>query len=248
VKIDLADSEPEIKELSNPKDELERKIVTLAGTIRKWNMEYGRVRKTVKKQLEEIRNLGLNKYNMEKTDLRKLVVKIFQIHGVSDSWIRKLLPPELKDPSKTRISYLQRQEIEKERQQLLQQQASESQIEYRHSDGCKVESVSYQPSELELTLPSSEVRQGLETQYAFGNDSLDHKVLSPSKGSVIIQNELNEAYKKIEKLEADVWRLSEQFVARASLQALSETVLVVAHIDPVKKAITSIQTDNATSI
>ena len=242
------DNESEIEDLMNPKDELKKKIVNLADTIRKWNKETVKVRKTVREQLEEIANLGLNKYHMKRTDLRTLVEKIFRIHGVSDSWLRKLLPVELKDSSKTRISYLQRQEIEKERQQLLQQQASESQIEYRHSDGCKVESVSYQPSELELTLPSSEVRQGLETQYASGNDSLDHKVLSPSKGSVIIQNELNEAYKKIEKLEVDVWRLSEQFVARASLQALSETVLVVAHIDPVKKAITLIQTDNATSI
>jgi hypothetical protein len=241
------DNESEIEDLMNPKDELKKKIVNLADTITKWNEETVKVRKTVREQLEEIANLGLNKYHMEKTDLRRLVEKIFRIHGVSDSWLRKLLPVELKDSSKTRISYLQRQEIEKERQRLLQQQASESQLEYRHSDDYKVESVSYRPSELELTPPSSEVRHGLETQYASGNDSLDHKVLSPSKGSVIIQNELNEAYKKIEKLEADVWRLSEQFVARANLQALSETVLVIVHIDPVKKAITSIRTDNDTS-
>jgi hypothetical protein len=242
------DNESEIEDLMNPKDELNKKIVNLADTIRKWNKETVKVRKTVREQLEEIANLGLNKYHMERTDLRRLAEMIFRIHGVSDSWLRKLLPVELKDSSKTRISYLQRQEIEKERQRLLQQQASESQLEYRHSDDYKVESISYRPSELELTPPSSGVRHELETQYASGNDSLDHKVLSPSKGSVIIQNELNEAYKKIEKLEADVWRLSEQFVARASLQALSETVLVVVHIDPVKKAITSIQTDNATSI
>ena len=59
---------------------------------------------------------------MEKTELRKLIEEIFRIHGVSESWLRKLLPIELKNTSKTRISYLQRQQIEKESQRLLQLQ------------------------------------------------------------------------------------------------------------------------------
>ena len=54
----------------NPKDELKKKIVNVAVTIRKWNDETVKVRKTVKTQLEEILNLGLNKYRMERTDLR----------------------------------------------------------------------------------------------------------------------------------------------------------------------------------
>ena len=82
--------------------------------MRKWNEETVKVRKTVREQLEEITNLGLNKYHMKRTELRKLVEEIFRIHGVSDSWLRKLLPVELKDSSKTRISYQQRQDIEKE--------------------------------------------------------------------------------------------------------------------------------------
>ena len=69
---------------------------------------------------------------MQKTDLRNLVVEIFRYHGVSESWIRKLLPEGLKYTSKTRISYLQRQEIEKERQRLLQKQAS--QLSQQESD------------------------------------------------------------------------------------------------------------------
>jgi hypothetical protein len=120
VQIDLAEyeAEPEIKVLANPKDELRKKIVTLADTIREWNNETNRVRKTVKEQFGEIRDLGLNKCKMEKTALRRLVEEIFLIHGVSASYLRKLLPAELKDPSKTRISYQQKQEIEKERQTI----------------------------------------------------------------------------------------------------------------------------------
>ena len=115
-----SDSDSEIEELMNPKDELKKKIVNLADTMRKWNEETVKVRKTVREQLEEITNLGLNKYHMKRTELRKLVEEIFRIHGVSDSWLRKLLPVELKDSSKTRISYQQRQDIEKESQRLLQ--------------------------------------------------------------------------------------------------------------------------------
>ena len=100
----------------DPQDELKKKIVTLANDMRIWNNINMKARKSVKKQFGEILDLGLNKYKMNKTDLRKLVVSIFLIHGVSESWLRKLLPVELKDTSKKRISYLQMQGIEKERQ------------------------------------------------------------------------------------------------------------------------------------
>jgi hypothetical protein len=38
----------EIEDLINPTDELKKKIVAVASTIRKWNNETARVRKTVK--------------------------------------------------------------------------------------------------------------------------------------------------------------------------------------------------------
>ena len=71
------DNESEIEDLANPTDELKKKIVTLADTMRKWNDDNIKARKTVKKQLEEIVNLGLNRYHMERIDLRRLVEKIF---------------------------------------------------------------------------------------------------------------------------------------------------------------------------
>ena len=92
-----------MEDLASPKDELKKKIVTLADTIRKWNAETVEARKSVRTQLKEIADLGLNKYKMQKTDLRDLVVEIFRYHGVSESWIRKLLPEGLKYTSKTRI-------------------------------------------------------------------------------------------------------------------------------------------------
>jgi hypothetical protein len=232
------DSDSEIEDLMNPKDELKKKIVNLAGTMRKWNDETTKVRKTVREQFADILNIGLNKYKMQKTELRDLITTIFRFHGISDSWMRKLLPMELKDSSKIPISHLQRKEIEKERQRLLQQQNLESKHEseraYSLPDSSTVESVTYQPAEPELTTSSPEDRPRLETC----------EVLS----SFEEENQQIDIYKRIKSLEAKVLRLSEPFVARANLQALSEEVHVVANIDPVEKAIKWIRFDNDTGI
>ena len=244
------DCESEIEELMNPKDELKKKIVTLANNMRIWNNINIKAGKSVKKQFEVILDLGLNKYKMEKTALRRLVIDIFQIHGVSDSWIRKQLPVELKDPSKTRLSYLQKQEIEKERQRLLKEQTSESQqeLEIRENDlpnDSTVESILYQPTTLELNRSSSIDKQGLEIQKAW-NEPLNHGTDLPvSEGSVTIQNKLSEANKKVERLEEEVQRLSKPFTTNTILQTADQDIPIVAQIDPVKKSITSIQIDKS---
>ena len=43
------------------------------------------------------------------------------------------------------------------------------------------------------------------------------------------KNEPSEAYRKIEKLETEVRRLSMQFVAKANLQGLTKTLPLIAH-------------------
>jgi hypothetical protein len=251
AEIDLS----EIEDLANPKDELEKIIVSLANTIREWNNETARVRKTVKEQFVEILDLGLNKYKMEKTALRRLVIDIFRIHSVSESYLRKLLPEELKDPSKTRISYQQKQEIEKERQRFLRERALGSQHEskirkYGVPNSSTVESASFQPLKPETIQPSPETGHGEDIDYTPKYHSQDQETPSSPHSNYLItvQSELSEAYKKIEKLEADVRRLSEQFVAKANLQAYSEIFPLIAHIDPVKKIITRIGFEKGSGI
>jgi hypothetical protein len=253
VQIDLADFEPEIEDLATPMDELEKKIVSLANTIREWNNETAWVKKTVKEQFVEILNLGLNKYKMEETALRKLVVEIFLIHGVSESYLRKLLPAELKDPSKTRLSYLQMQEIEKERQRLLRERALGSQHEskirkYGTPNSSTVGSASFQPLKPETT--QSENGNEEDIDYTSNYHSQDQETPSSphSNDLITVQSELSEAYKKIEKLKADILRLSEKFVAKADLQAYTETIPVVVHIDPVNKVITRIGFEKGSGI
>ena len=228
----------------NPTDELKKKIVDLAVTIREWNIETRKVRKIVKKQFEEILSLGLKKRNMEKTALMRLVEDLFRIHGVSDSWLRKLLPVELKDSSKTRISYQQRQDIEKESQRLLQLQqqqdlGSQHESEIRESSHPNAESLSCQFTEEEIRVE--------ELEYPSEYHSQNHEMLSSSDSKE--PDKVRDAYKnKIEKLEADVRRLSEQFIARITLQASSKTFPLIAHIDPVKRKITWIRFENGSGI
>ncbi|MGB7665172.1 MAG: hypothetical protein WBL67_20750 [Nitrososphaeraceae archaeon] len=208
------------------------------------NVVTSRVRKTVREQLEEITNLGLNKYHMKRTELRKLVEEIFRIHGVSDSWLRKLLPVELKDSSKTRISYQQRQDIEKESQRLLQLQqqqdlGSQHESEIRESSHPNAESLSCQFTEEEIRVE--------ELEYPSEYHSQNHEMLSSSDSKE--PDKVRDAYKnKIEKLEADVRQLSEQFVAKANLQASTKTFPLIAHIDPVKKEIKQIQFEKGSGI
>ena len=244
------DAEAEIKELMDPQDELKKKIVTLANDMRIWNSINVKARKKVKKQFEEILGIGLNKYKMDKTELRKLVVDIFRIHGVSESWLRKLLPVELKDTTKTRISYLQMQGIEKERQSLLYQHALESQngAEIRERDLPKsnstAESVSFQPLEPETS--EHEADRDYASKYRSQNQETEPS--SYSNELFKLQSELSEVYKKVEKLEADIRRLSEQFVAKANLRGHTKTIPLVVHIDPVKKIVTSIEFEKGSRI
>jgi hypothetical protein len=250
VQINVADYEPEIEDLMDPKDVLKKKIVAVASTIRDWHNETTRAQKSVREQLQTILDLGLNSYKMQKTDLRELIEGIFLYHGISGSWLRKLLPEGLKDTSKTRLSYLQRQKIEKDRQRLLHQQASESRQELETSEfGVSSDSTekpdSYQPTELEPIVSPSVDMQGLGIQYIGNNSLAQAEDSSLPKKSVTIQNELSEANKRIERLQEDMRSLSKPFVAKASLQAADQDIPLVAKIDPVKKSITSIQIDKS---
>lgn len=242
----------------NPKDELKKKIVALANTMREYNEKTKEARKSVREQLKDIVDLGLNQRKMEKTELRKLLNEIFLYHGIHESWLRKLLPEGLKDESKTRLSYLQKQEIERERQRLLQQQQQETSESCNESilpDGSIA--ISATDEDLNKDTSSSSVlesKQESELEGRIQKDDVivyedqDTTIITPTNNVSAIKDVVQEASKKVVRLEAEVRRLSEPFVARASLRSLSKEVLVVAQIDPVEKVITSIQIDEPASI
>lgn len=230
------DIEIEQEDLMNPKDELKKKIVVLANTMRQWNEQTKKARKSVKEQIKDIIDLGL-KRKMGETELRKMIDEIFLYHGIHPSWLRKLLPEALKDTSKTRISYLQRQEIEKEQQRLLQQ-ISQSQQE---SNPRTSSSLSLEPS---MEFGSGEYTP---TNYAVIKcDSPDEN--TSTEENKMIANRSNETNKKIQELESQVQQLSEPFIARANLQTPTQDIPLIAQIDPAERVITWIRFDKATGI
>ena len=239
-----SDSDHEIEDLMNPTDELKKKIVTLAGTMREWNEKTKEARESVRKQLKDILDFGLNQRKMEKTELRNLINEIFEYHGISESWLRKLLPEGLKDTSKTPLSYLQKQEIEEERQRLLllqqsskpQQQEYEAKTEHESlPDGSTTITSSYESQDSKSSLPP------YETEI---NQSLDPKTSVPAleETSKTIQD------KRIEGLEAEVRRLSEEFVVKTPFHAFDKDILLAIRIDPIKKVIIESWMEYATSI
>jgi hypothetical protein len=224
-------TDPEIEEdLMDPNDELKKKIVALANTLKEWNKKTKEARKSVREQLKDIIVLGTEKRKMDNTELRKLINEIFLYHGIHPSWLRKLLPEGLKDTSKTRISYLQRQEIENERQRLLRQ-ISESQ---EASNPRASSPLSLKPT---MEFKSEEISQSDNSAVEF--ETSDHEV------GTTTENRLNEAYKRIEKLEVQRQQLSELFITRANLQTPTQDIPLIAQIDPVERVITWIRIDKA---
>jgi hypothetical protein len=228
-----SESGSEIEDLMNPKDELKKKIVALANTMRQWNEHTKKARKSVREQIKDIIDLGL-KRKMDETELRKLINDIFLYHGIHPSWLRKLLPEALKDTSKTRISYLQRQEIEKEQQRLLQRISESKQASNPRASS----SVSLEPGK--------EFGSGEYTSINYAvmkSESPDEN--TSTEENKMIANRSNETSKKIQELETQVQQLSELFIARANLQTPAQDLPLIAQIDPVKKLITSIQVDKS---
>jgi len=76
--------------------------------------------------MDEIRQLASD-LNVDSIQLRKMILESFADIGVSESWLRKLLPETLKLSKHTRKDYLKLQQ--QRDQQPLQQQAQQQQRE-----------------------------------------------------------------------------------------------------------------------
>jgi hypothetical protein len=100
---------------------LEQKIEELAYTIVGFRNIYRDTKKTIVQQIGEVRRLASD-LNIDNTQLRKMISRSFTMIGVSESWLRKLLPECLKYTKHTRKDYLLKQEQQREQQSLLQMQ------------------------------------------------------------------------------------------------------------------------------
>jgi hypothetical protein len=105
---------------------LEQKIAELANGIRGIRDIIRDRKKTIIRQMDEIIQLAED-LNVDRIQLRKMIVESFAEIGVSESWLRKLLPETLKLTKHTRKDYLKLQQ--QRDQQPLQQQPQQQQKE-----------------------------------------------------------------------------------------------------------------------
>src|SRR6476620_9787072 len=104
---------------------LEQKVTELAKTVIGLENTYRKTRKTVIQQLGEIRQLAMD-LKIDNIKLREMISDSFGLMGVSESWLRKLLPESLKSTKHTRKDYLEQQQ--KRDQQSLQQQQQQNEL------------------------------------------------------------------------------------------------------------------------
>jgi hypothetical protein len=97
---------------------LEQKIGEFAQTF----VGVDTYRKTAIQQLKEIRQLASD-LKIDNIKLREMISDSFRLRGLSESWLRKLLPESLKYTKHTRKDYLEQQQ--KQDQQSPQQQQQE---------------------------------------------------------------------------------------------------------------------------
>jgi septal ring factor EnvC (AmiA/AmiB activator) len=102
---------------------LEQKIKELTNTFAEFGNTYRKTRKTVIQQLGEIRQLAMD-LKIDNIKLREMISDSFGLMGVSESWLRKILPESLKSTKHIRKDYLELQQ--KRDQQSLQQQQQQN--------------------------------------------------------------------------------------------------------------------------
>ena len=95
-----------------------KKSMNLLMAFEEYEILFGIRKKIIFQQLHEIRQLAQD-LNIDNIQLRKMILESVADIGVSESWLRKLLPETLKLTKHTRKDYLKRQ-IRRDQQPLQQ--------------------------------------------------------------------------------------------------------------------------------
>ena len=104
---------------------LEQKIDEFANGIRGIQDIFLDRRKIIRRQLKEIGQLARD-LSIDEMQLRDMIYESCARMGVSPSWLRKMLPENLKLTKHTRKDYLKRQ-LQRDQQPLQQQQQPQQQ-------------------------------------------------------------------------------------------------------------------------
>lgn len=160
------------------RQQLDDRIRLLAVHILKFHDFNKAMRKTVAQYFIEIKEAG-EKLGYDKMEIKKIAEEIFRQYGISESHIRKVIPHELKDQSRTNIRYRPEQPlmIEHDLSSNLEDMPSDTEIQLKNA----VERI----KDLELRIRkmkeqlSNSIMIGQETKVYKGKVSLDKDRILP---------------------------------------------------------------------
>ena len=125
----IEDEEQQKKEPTPTIETLEQKIEELATSIddlRTIHYMHTSRKKEIKNLIREVRQLALA-LNVDEIQFRKMISQAFVKTGVSESWLRKLLPESLKFTKHTRKDYLEREQ-QRDQESLIQPQEQHQEL------------------------------------------------------------------------------------------------------------------------
>lgn len=193
-------------------EDIRKRIEVVAESVRKFQSVYVETRKTVKEQLEEIVDLGINQYRMKQAHLRDLIDEVFSEQHVHPSYLRKLLPDILKNTSKGRLDYKQKRELAQQREQQLR---------------LKEQGIKPEGDNIKGDISENSAKEVLTTTAEFE--------------TIALNEELRRAHEEIKRLQDKVQKLEEPFTARAILELRGKDVPIVATVDPLNRNISSVE-------
>jgi hypothetical protein len=120
----IEDEEQQEQQPTPTIETLEQKIDELANTIDELNAlhhTYKSRKRAIMKLIIEVRQLASD-LNVDDIRFREMISRSFAMTGVSESWLRKLLPESLKFTKHTRKDYLKRKQ-QRDQQPLIQPQS-----------------------------------------------------------------------------------------------------------------------------
>src|ERR1051326_2191165 len=189
---------------------LEQKIDELVNGIRGIRDIIWDRRKIIRQQLKEIIQLAQD-LSIDDMQLRDMIYESCTRIGVSPSWLRKMLPKNLKLSKHTRKDYLKRQ-LQRD-QQPLQQQPQQQQrelVELPISSSSRHPAVEQrqQPSDNEEKTAATTTKV---TTYDNGNNSKAViPLLTQKENEGLVEESSDDKNKRIEKLNGKIEELQEQ--------------------------------------
>ena len=209
---------------------LEQKIDELANDIRGIRDIIWDRKKTIIRQMDEIRQLASD-LNIDNIQLRKMILESVADIGVSESWLRKLLPETLKLTKHTRKDYLKRQlqrdqQPEQRQRELVELSTSSSSSSSRHP---AVEE-GQQPSDNEEKTAAATTKI---TTYDDNNSKAVIPLLTQKENEGLVEESSDDKNKIIEKLNEKIEELQQEitYLSGQQQKQQEETFTAVGYLE-----------------